>query len=1195
MDKSIQENGAALNGGNSIAVNNVVLSTEKADGDHNVSASEALMTEENLSLLHISLDEQFSLNSSKNTEDQVEQKSGEKSNECHNDEELQGMDRIFFTPPPPPPLPKCLLNCRVVIQKLNFGDALRHAKQKISDKKNEEKLIIEEVKKKETSLSLVRVQSKDSLNMPPPLLPPKVSKVKHSLMSTSHLEDKLKAEKRAIKVKKLIENRSKTKPAISAAAIPLPSPQNVKSIPSSNEKLKIKNSMESDLSKTSVLKNIAKNEQSLSVITDYCTNGNIRYTSNVNHSEEEALSLQMSPSRSSTPYTVPMSCTSSNSDLEHATDHVSPVKNDDNIANNIPKTVELSSLEDDGCVHYSRSFMLQIRHNMAIKNNQKAHQSLSGVNVIPCDVVELELRLRRFNIWKNSETYKNDQSSTSRTQFVQKYYNGLKRSQVPIDESIIKSQPPQRDYKDSMIMPNRRRIGSGRLNQSTYANTNQYGNYKERPMYKNEVLKNGKISQLNSRNISKYSPPNKKPQLLNEKPKKNDLTNANYVKRVMSGFLVVSNAKDRDIEEKYQQRGNNNVGEEPEWFSCGPTSRLDTIELHGFADDEDPTKSQNKSADDPMFWGGTGKQNDLNLASARWRQQHNDQYKWHAESNDSSNNFNQHQNLNQSRDVAHFYENDKFVKFEKKKQPPFHFDRFSNENKFIPSNQRHYENKNNRQKYQSENIQKNNFTNDNSRFLSFFNGNSANVGVNLAKTKFEPHNINNGTPLNDFINQSQQLSSQKVTASKRDCMNMPLVDQLEATWKRNSLNSSSTSQESSNDTNNNNLNKTTEDFQKLMARMNAQNVSSNSSHVHTIEDKSNVQMLFKNDHLSALLLKQKHQYNQQQQLLKQQQQQAALVASLQMKIILARPEAQMLLIGLAKGEISKHGLVIQLANPRLPMRDREAITAVLSFTSIQQQQQQIDLLSNNLLLNQYQTLNQISVPQPLVSQQKQQPQQKQQQSQQTVHNAQQKMHSEKHAQSTAAPNAVSNVLPNIVPSISQDELQAHANLVMQNALLKRRIEEQNKSIGIQNFLQMSAAAALAAKIQQQSHQVQQIQPIKPQQFQQNIIRGSPVNYSVTSSLNESSESNNTIEDNNQSLHQIYRKNCNAGVYGSCRCSLSGLPDKQDMHIVGDHQNQPQQQTCSRQLNSSEHSYQTCSKLHSPLPKIGPPATVDDRQ
>lgn len=67
-----------------------------------------------------------------------------------------------------------------------------------------------------------------------------------------------------------------------------------------------------------------------------------------------------------------------------------------------------------------------------------------------------------------------------------------------------------------------------------------------------------------------------------------DLNRANEttVKPVMSGFLFVSKSKSRDAEERHYRRYRNQ-NEEPEWFSCGPTSRLDTIELCGFDEDEE--------------------------------------------------------------------------------------------------------------------------------------------------------------------------------------------------------------------------------------------------------------------------------------------------------------------------------------------------------------------------------------------------------------------------------------------------------------------------------------------------------------------------------------------------------------------------------------------------------------------------------
>lgn len=122
-----------------------------------------------------------------------------------------------------------------------------------------------------------------------------------------------------------------------------------------------------------------------------------------------------------------------------------------------------------------------------------------------------------------------------------------------------------------------------------------------------------------------------------------------------------------------------------------------------------------------------------------------------------------------------------------------------------------------------------------------------------------------------------------------------------------------------------------------------------------------------------------------------------------------------------------------MANPRLPQRDREAITAVLTFTSAQQQQQQqYDVLSNNLLMNQLQNLQNLAIVQQTLAAQQQ------------------------HQQMHAPGKRTSTIQP-----MSQEELQTHANLIMQNALIKRKLEEQTNVLGLQKILQLNAAAQVA--------------------------------------------------------------------------------------------------------------------------------------
>uniref|UniRef100_A0A1B0C6F5 Cytochrome P450 n=1 Tax=Glossina palpalis gambiensis TaxID=67801 RepID=A0A1B0C6F5_9MUSC len=100
----------------------------------------------------------------------------------------------------------------------------------------------------------------------------------------------------------------------------------------------------------------------------------------------------------------------------------------------------------------------------------------------------------------------------------------------------------------------------------------------------------------------------------------------------------------------------------------------------------------------------------------------------------------------------------------------------------------------------------------------------------------------------------------------------------------------------------------------------------------------------------------------------------------------------------ALGEISKHGLLVQLANLRLSQRDREAVMRCL-----------------RIHLQQRQILQ--SLP------------------------AQQQQHTQ--------------VGGKRFPALTHEELHRHANMIMQNALMKRRIEEQN-NLGLKKLLNAAA-------------------------------------------------------------------------------------------------------------------------------------------
>lgn len=80
----------------------------------------------------------------------------------------------------------------------------------------------------------------------------------------------------------------------------------------------------------------------------------------------------------------------------------------------------------------------------------------------------------------------------------------------------------------------------------------------------------------------------------------------------MSGFLVVSNPKDRVSDDKFEKQYKNQQNEEPEWFSCGPTSRLDTIELCGFDEEDEQQKINSEKNSSAGSAGGEAGDGDMN-------------------------------------------------------------------------------------------------------------------------------------------------------------------------------------------------------------------------------------------------------------------------------------------------------------------------------------------------------------------------------------------------------------------------------------------------------------------------------------------------------------------------------------------------------------------------------------------------------
>ncbi|XP_034669982.1 protein cup [Drosophila subobscura] len=798
------------------------------------------------------------------------------------------------------------------------------------------------------------------------------------------------------------------------------------------------------------------------------------------HHEDEGLTLQVLSARASTPYTQPtsmLSCTAVSCDLEHD----SP-KKDDPLEQRPAaqhKRAPALAASKPGHVnphkapvrrspvphrtHYTRASLLDIRGEMLNALMHRSKESFVMPRIATCDDIELEARLRRMNLWRttaDSTRFRSRSNPTSNlhtnnnhnnnNECMPAFYKNKNKPQLISDESIIQSQPPQpqTEFQDPAIV-NQRRIGSGRFNHSTkwpYSSADYHPYNKTKPHLDEANLKhqnggnmtvlqffdNGEISS------SKMSQPNGRPNtpvmgmsnnrsdnetmMSNESSEDLSRANENYVKRVMSGFLVVSKPKSRETEERHHRRYRNQ-NEEPEWFSCGPTSRLDTIELCGFDEEEEKMLKE----------GHHHAEMDRDAQKQKMDQH---KYKWsHSDAGISRNKFMPKHDTNNNHSVenmnkmmgadqhSHQHQHSQMPKEEKRSGGgrSFQFDKFnqSYENNNYINNQQQQQPQQGipMQKQQQQTPQSADSTN--SKFMPFF----------------ERERNGSSSSLNEFFKQA--MTHQPNTHKEQPKSlpgHMPSVDQLEAKWRRNSLTTNNTSAAAASGETMQQNNNPTDIFQKLIGSLSASKAAAQPQPT---------------DAISTFILQQQA-YQQQQQkqhmLIQQQQQQTAFLAGLQLKAILGRADTQLLLLRLTKGEISKHGLLVQLANPRLCNTDREAITAVLQFTNTQQQQQQhqqqLDMLSSTVIASQLQNLHHLTiVQQSLAARQQQQQQQKQQQQ-----------------------------FPQQPQQLSQEDLQAHANLIMRNAVMKRKMEEQTSML-------INGSAAVGAKnsAQQQQSRGQQQQ------------------------------------------------------------------------------------------------------------------------
>ncbi|KAL0266373.1 UNVERIFIED_CONTAM: hypothetical protein PYX00_008932 [Menopon gallinae] len=196
--------------------------------------------------------------------------------------------------------------------------------------------------------------------------------------------------------------------------------------------------------------------------------------------------------------------------------------------------------------------------------------------------------------------------------------------------------------------------------------------------------------------------------------------------------------------------------------------------------------------------------------------------------------------------------------------------------------------------------------------------------------------------------------------------------------------------------------------------------------------------------------------------------------------LLSRPEAQAILQGLRQGEITPQHLVQQLQDPAMQPRHREVLASILKVHSgSPRPASPLMVPSDQAFLQQLMLQQQLRIPSPMPP-----------------------MH---------------NGLPHRVPS--PRELMLHTQTIMQSALIKKKLEEQQESFRKRQEVQRVSSPNVAAKspnpATSTNNPVNNNQPSSASSNINNNVNNTTANNNVNNSIsNCSNNSNSNVNSNN---------------------------------------------------------------------------------